>query len=82
MKPELVLSKQPGNSDGNETTTTNNNLMAVLPEMSEIQGLKILKTLARVKNRFYRNCKKQLFNSLCEQQNQFDVCASNYLETT
>ena len=40
MKPELVLSKQSGNSDVNETTTNNNNLMAVLPEMSEIQGIK------------------------------------------
>ena len=53
MKPELVLSKQSGNSDVNETTTNNNNLMAVLPEMSEIQGLKILKTLARVKTYFF-----------------------------
>ena len=44
MKPELVLSKHPINSEGNEATSTldnkKSNVIAVLPEMSEIQGMK------------------------------------------
>ena len=42
MKPELVLSKHPINSEGNEATLDNkkSNVIAVLPEMSEIQGMK------------------------------------------
>jgi len=45
MKPEMVLSKLPANSDGKETSTDtkerilNNNLIVVLPEMSEIQEI-------------------------------------------
>ena len=41
MKPELVLSKHPINSEGNEATLDNkkSNVIAVLPEMSEIQGM-------------------------------------------
>ena len=42
MKPELVLSKHSINSEGNEATLDNkkSNVIAVLPEMSEIQGMK------------------------------------------
>jgi len=41
MKPELVLSKHPINSEGNEATLDNkkSNVIAVLPEMSEIQEI-------------------------------------------
>ena len=83
----MVLSKLPANSDGKETSTDTkerilyNNLIVVLPEMSEIQGRKV-DSLYTIFTRVYRNCKEQLSNSLREQQNQLDVCSSNYFKTT